>query len=42
LSPKYFWAIGQFYEDFKQVEDEEVVKILAAFAHAATANPASR
>jgi predicted phosphoribosyltransferase len=42
LAPKYFWAIGQFYENFKQVEDEEVVNILRTFAHAASANPASR
>jgi predicted phosphoribosyltransferase len=41
LAPKYFWAIGQFYEDFKQVEDEEAVKILAAFAQPAPANLAS-
>ena len=40
LAPKYFWAIGQFYEDFKQVEDEEAVEILRTFAHAAPANPA--
>lgn len=34
FSPKEFWAIGQFYEDFAQVEDEEVVKLLRAFAPA--------
>ena len=38
LAPKYFWAIGQFYEDFKQVEDEEVLEILRTFAHAAAPN----
>ena len=27
-SPESFWAIGQFYEDFPQVTDEEVIKIL--------------
>jgi putative phosphoribosyl transferase len=32
LSPEDFWAIGQFYQDFTQVEDEEVVKILREFA----------
>jgi hypothetical protein len=32
LAPKQFWAIGQFYEDFTQVEDEEVVQLLRAFA----------
>lgn len=35
LKPSYFWAIGQFYEDFSQVEDEEVVEILRSFAPAA-------
>jgi len=28
LSPEEFWAIGQFYEDFTQVEDEQVVELL--------------
>lgn len=28
LHPEEFWAIGQFYEDFSQVEDEEVVDLL--------------
>jgi len=28
LSPESFWAIGQFYADFRQVEDKEVVAIL--------------
>jgi predicted phosphoribosyltransferase len=28
LSPDVFWAIGQFYEDFTQVEDEQVVELL--------------
>ena len=32
LAPPYFWAIGQFYEDFTQVEDEEAVEILRKFA----------
>jgi hypothetical protein len=31
-SPEMFWAVGQFYEDFTQVEDEEVVELLRAFA----------
>jgi len=26
--PTYFWAIGQFYEVFEQVSDEEVARIL--------------
>jgi predicted phosphoribosyltransferase len=29
-APRRFWAIGQFYDDFRQVEDEEVVAILRA------------
>jgi len=28
--PEYFYAIGQFYLDFRQVEDEEVIRILKA------------
>ena len=35
LQPEMFWAIGQFYEDFSQVEDEEVVRLLHEFAPAA-------
>lgn len=31
LCPEDFWAIGQFYEDFTQVKDEEVVEILRGF-----------
>jgi predicted phosphoribosyltransferase len=34
LSPEEFWAIGQFYEDFAQVEDEQAVELLRAFAPA--------
>lgn len=26
--PEAFWAIGQFYNDFRQVEDEEVLELL--------------
>ncbi|MDG6923297.1 MAG: phosphoribosyltransferase [Nitrososphaerota archaeon] len=29
-TPEIFYAIGEFYENFEQVEDEEVVKILKA------------
>jgi putative phosphoribosyl transferase len=29
-APEYFAAVGQFYRDFRQVEDEEVARILAA------------
>jgi predicted phosphoribosyltransferase len=28
-TPEEFWAIGQFYEDFSQVEDETVVELLS-------------
>jgi predicted phosphoribosyltransferase len=36
LAPADFWAIGQFYADFSQVEDEEAAEWLRA---AATARP---
>ncbi len=29
LTPPDFWAVGQFYRDFRQVEDEEVCSLLA-------------
>lgn len=32
LEPEEFWAIGQFYEDFAQVEDAKVVELLRDFA----------
>lgn len=32
LLPEWFHAVGQFCEDFRQVEDEEVVELLRAFA----------
>jgi predicted phosphoribosyltransferase len=32
LAPEGFWAIGQFYEDFTQVEDEEVIQLLRQFS----------
>jgi predicted phosphoribosyltransferase len=35
LSPQRFWAIGQFYEEFTQVEDQEVLQLLREFAPAA-------
>ena len=28
MAPEFFYSIGQFYEDFRQIEDEEVVAIL--------------
>jgi len=33
--PSRFFGVGQFYEDFSQVADEEVVSTLAEFGHAA-------
>lgn len=27
-TPEFFNAIGQFYEDFRQVSDEEVIQLL--------------
>lgn len=33
--PPSFFGVGQFYEDFAQVSDEEVVAALADFGHAA-------
>jgi predicted phosphoribosyltransferase len=35
LCPEEFWAIGQFYEDFTQVEDEHAVDLLRQ-VHATT------
>jgi len=32
LQPRHFHAIGQFYEDFTQIEDEEVVALLREVA----------
>jgi putative phosphoribosyl transferase len=29
-APRLFFAVGQFYRDFKQVEDREVIKLLAS------------
>ncbi len=34
-TPASFFAVGQFYMSFPQVEDEEVIKILAAFGYPA-------
>jgi len=31
LEPPSFWAVGQFYRDFEQVEDERVVELLRDF-----------
>jgi predicted phosphoribosyltransferase len=34
LCPEEFWAIGQFYQDFTQVEDEQVLDLLRQAAPA--------
>jgi len=34
-TPKLFYAIGQFYDDFSQVEDEEVTELLRIALHPA-------
>jgi predicted phosphoribosyltransferase len=36
-TPDFFWAVGEFYDDFSTVEDETVVRLLGEFAPAATA-----
>lgn len=43
-APQYFYAVGQFYADFPQVEDEEVVAMLGEGARKArpAAAPAPR
>ena len=38
----YFGAIGAFYDDFRQVDDQEVIDHLARFAPSATGDPRSR
>jgi putative phosphoribosyl transferase len=35
-APPEFYAVGQFYREFSQVEDEQVVKLLAESARAGT------
>jgi predicted phosphoribosyltransferase len=42
LSPWEFWAIGQFYEDFRQIEDDEVVELLREFAPVAAGSEAQK
>ncbi len=42
LTPAEFWAIGQFYEDFTQVEDKQAVALLRAFAPAPRTGGAGR
>ena len=34
INAALFWAVGQFYADFRPVEDEEVVELLGPFAPA--------
>ena len=36
-SPTEFWAVGQFYENFQTVEDEEVLELLKRFSPPAEA-----
>jgi putative phosphoribosyl transferase len=36
LEPEAFWAIGQFYRDFEQVEDSRVVELLRDYGVPAT------
>jgi predicted phosphoribosyltransferase len=40
LSPPRFEAVGQFYQDFRPVEDEQAVDLLRAFAPVAAAGVA--
>lgn len=32
MAPSQFWAVGQFYDDFSQTSDEEVLELLREFA----------
>lgn len=41
LSPRMFWAIGQFYEVFDQVEDDQMVELLREFSTVAGSGAAS-
>jgi len=41
LTPESFWAVGYWYKDFEQVEDEEVVETLARFRMARDARTTS-
>lgn len=40
LTPRFFYAVGQFYEAFEPVSDEEVVELLRRAGQAALATPA--
>jgi predicted phosphoribosyltransferase len=39
LAPADFWAVGQYYEDFAQVDDEQVLDLLRAVAPSGPARP---
>ena len=39
LSPSPFWGVGAWYDDFRQVSDNEVAKLLAAHARPGGAFP---
>lgn len=39
-TPEPFGAVGQFYDDFSQVEDEEVIELLASHQRAESATAA--
>jgi predicted phosphoribosyltransferase len=40
FTPEEFWSVGEFYEDFSQVEDEQVVELLRqAMAGVGTKEP---
>ncbi len=41
-TPPEFYAVGQFYRDFRQVEDDEVIRLLAAPARSAPSPNGSR
>jgi predicted phosphoribosyltransferase len=34
LMPERFWAIGQFYDNFQEVDDDRAVRLLRRFGHA--------
>ncbi len=34
-APPDFWAVGQFYEQFEQVDDQRVIALLQEFAQQA-------
>ncbi len=42
LAPDDFWAIGQFYEDFSPVEDDDVIALLRDAAQARGSRAGSR